>query len=172
MGGFIKVHFRRNAGTVPMDWFPNLRAWANRLNWPDLEMRHQYISYEDEEKLITWYESGNPSGRRDHCALQINEQPIGDKSGTFAAAVYAVRYALCSGWHTFTLTDDDSLIMREADRLRCWLDRSWFDSATSRREYRQMHPECAGYSWRRLRQEGPPHSPGESRDRESKRGGE
>jgi hypothetical protein len=133
----------------------DLSYWASQLGWGRLRVNQLSLSESDApEREITWYEAGHSSGGRDHCALQINEEPIGQQV-TYAAAVYAIRYGLYSGWHVFTVSSDRQMLLAEAVRLRPWLSRSWFATLDGRREYRRLHPECTGFTWRRLRDTGP-----------------
>ncbi len=137
--------------------FVMLKAWAKELGWADLQKLQKHVTTSQHvNTVITWYQAGQPTGGRNHLALQINENPIG-QARTYQAAVYAIRFRMCSGWHRLTLAATDD-ICSEARRLRRWLDRSWFETIKGRREYRRMHPECANFTWRRLRDEGPPYT--------------
>lgn len=72
--------------------------------------------------------------------------------------VYAMRYRLCSGWHGVLLHESPAELLAEADGAACWLAREHFTSAAARKAYRAAHPECRGWSWRRIREEaGPPY---------------
>ena len=130
-----------------------LRAFANDLGWSDLRQHRHAI--EDCETSIIWYESGESRGSRQDLFLQIKPCPPG-QSRTFTAAVFAIRYSICTGWHPLTLDAEQRNPQREAERLEGWLHRRWFESPRSRKQFRVMHPECAGWSWTRLRQEQPP----------------
>jgi hypothetical protein len=127
-----------------------LRRLAGELGWASLE-RHRRRA---PTQVITWYVSGANEGGRLDCFLQINECPIGQQK-QYSAAVYAPRFRLCSGWHTFTLTR--SAQSRVTARLQAWLSASHFLSAAGRRAYRVAHPETVGYSWAKISREGPPH---------------
>jgi len=106
--------------------------------------------------LITWYESGNNDGSRSDLFLQINESPIG-QTATYAAAVYAIRYHICTGWHSMKLGPNAQPLDSEVERLDSWLHRRWFESLANRQQYRMMHPECTGWSWKRIRHERLPY---------------
>jgi hypothetical protein len=131
-----------------------LRAFARRLGWSPLR-RFQHAS-ENGNLLITWYESGNNHGSRNDLFLQINECPIG-QTATYTMAVYAIRYRICTGWHSMKLARDARRLDCEAERLDSWLHRRWFESPANRRQYRTMHPECSGWSWKRIRSERLPY---------------
>jgi len=131
--------------------YPRLRLFARFLEWENLqEYRHKA------ERTVPNLRKGQIircwcSGSYEDLALHINENP------PWYACVYALRYRICTGWHWLYPYKDQRKLMREAKRLYGLLGRSWFTSAQRRREFRLIHPECADYSWSRLRKEGPPH---------------
>ncbi len=125
----------------------SLRTFARQLGW--LHLRWYQHQLEPNE-FVTWYESGKSEGSRNDLFLQINECPIGQTT-TYAAAVYAFRYRICTGWHSMTLWPDAGRIRCETERLQPWLHRSWFQSLANRRQFRQMHPECCEWSWKRIK---------------------
>jgi hypothetical protein len=131
-----------------------LRTFARRLGWSPLRCRQQ--RFEDQKPLTTWYVSGNNDGSRNAMFLQINECPIG-QTAAYTAAVYAIRYRICSGWHAVRLNKDSDQIRDEAERLDPWRHHRWFQSVANRRQYRIAHPECTGWSWKRVRHERPPY---------------
>jgi hypothetical protein len=142
-----------------------LNRFAAALGWQDLRIsQHRWLCG---ETLVTttWYESGTAEGRRSDLFLQINEAPNG-QTVTYVGAVYAMRYGICTGWHPFTLVDDAELTA-ESSKVEGWLHRHWFDSLAMRRDFRQRHPECAKYSWSRIREQGPPYSQDGHRTAES-----
>ncbi|MBX3413442.1 MAG: hypothetical protein KF708_12200 [Pirellulales bacterium] len=131
-----------------------LEHFASLLGWHDLRSRNHLF---DDWTRVVWYESGHATGGRQYFALQINEHPIGS-TDCFAAAVHCLKYRICSGVHSFpcrTLREAQS----EAKRLHTWLYHAWFATPAARRDYRIAHPECAEYSWRKLREQGKPHYP-------------
>ena len=65
------------------------------------------------------------TGGRNDLFLQINESPPG-QTATYAAAVYAIRYRIFTGWHKFRLSDSDDDLRREMARLAAWLAWEWF----------------------------------------------
>jgi hypothetical protein len=146
---------KRTPHDKPVEW---LRRFSRRLGWARLRCRGHM--WKEQGLLITWYESGVSGGSRSHFCFQINESPIGQTS-KYSAAVYAIRYRICTGWHSFSLGLNASCIRLEADRLHTWLHRSWFDSPASRRRYRHMHPECCGWTWRRIREDRLPYEIGD-----------
>ena len=62
--------------------------------------------------------------------------PIG-QAETYAVAVYAYRYGICTGWHRFRLGDDSEIAL-----LGPWLRRRQFRDRRSRRDFQLRHPEC------------------------------
>lgn len=93
-------------------------------------------------------------GEMDHpLYVQVNLQ--GDAHPLLAmVGVYAMRYRICSGWHGVLLRESPDELMAEADAAASWVAREHFDSAAARQSYRTAHPECGGWSWKRLRDEG------------------
>lgn len=115
-----------------------LNHLTNELGWPRLK-RHRHHG---PNQIITWFVSGVAAAGRLDCFLQINECPIGQQK-QYSAAVYAPRFRLCSGWHTFLLTEPLPPIV--VTRLASWLAASHFHTAAGRRAYRNAHPETVGY---------------------------
>jgi hypothetical protein len=145
---------KSNALSKPL---PALRSFSRKLGWKSLRIQQHFSSVDDQrqfgvEPVITWYVTGQFDGKPSDFFFQINEHPIG-QTETYCAAVYAMRFRICSGWHTFRIAVDDEA---ELARLEPWLHRRWFESLTARREYRRIHPECATYSWTRIQKDGPP----------------
>ena len=108
--------------------FAQLRVFARALGWRGLDM-WQHV--DNSGTIITWYSTSD-----EKFFLQINEHPVG-QTETYAAAVYADRYGICTGWHTFTLADGES-----ADLLTPWLHRRPFKDRNWRRAFCTRHPEC------------------------------
>jgi hypothetical protein len=134
-----------------------LARFSAALGWPGLRIfQHRYLDG-DAPVVTTWYESGESGGFRTDFFLQINEAPSG-QTLTYVGAVYAMRFRICSGWHPFTLYDTAEQQAVEASKVDVWLNRRWYDTLGMRREFRRLHPECANYSWARLRRQGPPYS--------------
>jgi hypothetical protein len=134
-----------------------LTQFASALGWQELRInQHRWL---DGETLVvtTWYESGTAEGRRSDLFLQLNEAPNG-QAVNYVGAVYAMRYGICTGWHPFKLFDSAQEMAAEAANVEGWLHRRWFETLDSRREFRQLHPECCNYSWSRIQQQGPPYS--------------
>jgi hypothetical protein len=140
------------AGYMIKVLYPRVNRFAFWLGWPDLvEYRHvvetdvaKLLRKGDVIRLWSW-------GSYDDVALHINENP------PWYGCVFALRFRLCTGWHRFYPFMDGKKLKREADRLATFLHHRWFSSLECRREFRRQHPECADYSWRRLRQEGYPY---------------
>lgn len=136
-----------------------LEKWIRLLGWRCRLRMYQHVVENDAPptlrgKVITWYEAGKANCGRTDCFLQINEHPLGQVI-SYNACVYAVRYRICTGWHEFRLYSTDEGLRREAERLRKWLDWKWFSSLDGRRTFRKSHPECVGYGWKRIADEGP-----------------
>jgi hypothetical protein len=130
-----------------------LARFAAALGWSDLRMCEHRGSGEEAGVATTWYESGPSDGVRNDFFLQITEAPSG-QALTYVGAVYAMRYRLCSGWHPFTLRWTAEEQAAEVAQVDVWLHRRWYETAPMRREFRRLRPECAGYSWTRIRREG------------------
>lgn len=126
-----------------------LNEFASFLGWSELQpFEHTECSDDkDDGKVIVWYESGD----FDDLLFQIDEQP------RFCAAVYAIRFRICAGWHEFAGPSSSEQLRNEATRLDAWLHRRWFATLDGRREFRRRHPECAGYTLTKLRRDGPPY---------------
>jgi hypothetical protein len=131
-----------------------LQEFVRRLGWPKLRYREHVIELTNVE--VAWYESGVSDGSRDDLFLQINECPIG-QAWTYVAAVYAIRYRICTGWHSMRLTADLRCDASEVHRLDGWLHRRWFETSADRRQFRGLHPECSGWTWKRIRNERLPY---------------
>ena len=125
-----------------------LRQFARQLGWLGLGMWQA----EFDGRVITWYKAGKSDGSRNDFFLQINECPLG-QTITCTAAVYAIRYTICTGWHSMHLAPDGTCDESEVARLDTWLNRRWFETPRHRREFRRLHPECAGWSWARISRE-------------------
>lgn len=132
-----------------------LSDFAEALGWDGLRSFSKIFN--DTGQVVVWHEAGDANYSRTHCALQINHYPLRSVD-TFSAAVYGIRYRICSGWHAFACRDSCEARL-EAQRLHPWLHREWFQSAERRRAYRLAHRECVGYTWKRLRDFGEPHYP-------------
>jgi hypothetical protein len=132
------------------DDFERLARLAKLLGWPKLQAHEHALNEEDTAKLnlqtIRWY----TSEIHESFFLQFNVMP------SWCGCVYAINYRLCSGWHTFGLFDDDVLMKKEAERLGNYLAFDWVSTLSKRREYRLLHPQCAKYSYKRIRNEGFP----------------
>lgn len=105
-----------------------LRAFARALGWRGLDMWQHMM---DNGDIVIWYQT---SDRK--FFVQINENHVG-QTDTYAVAVYADRYGICTGWHTFELSDD-----RSAESLIAWLQRRQFKDRSWRRDFCLRHPEC------------------------------
>jgi len=129
-----------------------LRRFTLLLGWHDLRARCHEIKTNNREKqpyenVIRWYESG----ALDDIYFQINDSPC------WCAAVYAIRFRICTGWHKFILSENDITIISESQRLHSLLAREWFVSLEATRRFRVAHPDCTGWTWKRLGEYGPPY---------------
>jgi hypothetical protein len=106
----------------------SLRAVAASWGWHGLELWQEALA---DGLVVTWYSTSDPK-----FFLQINEHPIG-QAETYAVAVYAYRYGICTGWHRFRLGDDSEIAL-----LGPWLRRRQFKDRRSRRDFQLRHPEC------------------------------
>src|ERR1043166_201908 len=104
-----------------------LQKFARWLGWRGLTTQRQ-IERKTTEHVnrgwrMIWFETpGMPD-----FGLQINIAP------RWNAAVYAMRYRICSGWHRFVVTyDDDDAFRQEANRLDVWLHKRWFTTPSRR----------------------------------------
>lgn len=131
----------------PLTW---LNRFASQLGWPRLDRHRHRVR----GQLITWYISGVNEDGGDDRFLQINECPIGQQK-RYAAAVYALRFRLCSGWSTFRMTaaEPDRVVARLAPCLAA----PHFLTESGRHAFRAAHPEAAGYTLAKIRRVGPPY---------------
>src|SRR5690348_7572586 len=72
---------------------------------------------------ILWYESGDTGDNRRDCCLQVNDLGFHESVVYCAAAVYAPRFKICTGFWPARLSVADG-IREEALRLGAWLHRS------------------------------------------------
>ena len=131
--------------------FPIVSRFARLLGWKDLESNtHTYSrkakSGETIVRVVRWFDYTSADDLR----LQINETPC------LSAAVYAIRFKICSGYYPILLDDEWANVNDEAERLRSRLHRSCFTTQRARREFRKQWPQCTGFTWTRLREQGAP----------------
>lgn len=91
------------------------------------------------------------------CFLQLNLLHESDDVLLLAGAVYAIKYRICTGWHVIYLPRYDKLLNQIAGEWSSWLGLSNFSSLAARATFRNSHPETIGYTWKRIRQIGPPY---------------
>jgi hypothetical protein len=127
--------------------FRCLQRLIRLLGWSNLRVDRHVIRETRPRQVIRWYYIGS----EDSILLQINENP------PWHAAVYAIRYGLCTGCHKFFPYEDIGRLRKEAERLGEFLSFEWFATPMKRREFRVRHPECARYTWSRIRKEGVPY---------------
>jgi len=131
---------------------PMLSGLASAIGWDDLTPH----SRGEGDDSVVWYESGESNGDDSDLFLQINELPVGNM-GTFAGSVYAVRYTIWTGWHSFPCPDTDGNVRFAIERIDGWLNRQWFTDEKLRVQFSYDHPECCGYNGKRIRESSPPH---------------
>lgn len=126
-----------------------LNQFSQLLGWGDLTRFTHVIPFPltqpQKSRLIVWYEAGDCEL---DCILQVNLRPT-------RAAIYALRYGICTGWHEFRCTSPQTVWM-EARRLRPILGAACLETPQSRRDYRIRYPRFCGYTWERIRREGEP----------------
>lgn len=130
--------------------FRHLAAFVESLGWRDLEPHlHNGDGWE-----AVWYTSGNNEGLDSDLFLQLNESPCGT-TNNFVGAVYALEHELWTGWHRFPFPDRNATFRDAIAATDAWLNRKWFTDSACRLSFIEMHPECTGFDWKRIR-EGPP----------------
>ena len=139
--------------------YAQLSKFAQLLGWRTLTMYHHQLHDEDSgfgDRLVTWYESGQSRGERSDLFLIIAECPL-EQVATYTGCVYAIRYRIRTRWHGFRLHDHARNRTREIERIAEWLHRKWFFRLKERRRFREVHPECTGFTWNRIREWGLPY---------------
>ena len=137
--------------------FPLLKQFVEQLGWHGLRIQESVSppGHSIPEGLSRYFYT---IGEMDDAVyVQINPQ-LEFHPRLFAMSVYAMRYRLCSGWHAFLLSASSSVQSDELAKIEPWTGHTHFGSQAARRDYRQRHPECAGYSWRRIRTVGAPYT--------------
>ena len=123
---------------------PNrMNRFARALGWPGLK-RCVQVGPEAEE--LVWSES--PTGA-----------PVCLHVGCWKstrAAVHSARYRIDTGYHRICFAGDRSP-KSDAERLRPWLAREWFETAEARRRFRMEGPECARWTRARRRRAEEPY---------------
>lgn len=135
-----------------------IRVFVHDLGWPKPRRFVKLLGFDkpkSQEMSTVWYESGEIGNNRTDSFLQVSE--LGNERNTLlcSAAIYAPRFRVCTGWHSVQL--NASSPKEESKRLAIWLHRSNIVSYRSRRAFRRMHPEIIGYSWKTIRDFGPPY---------------
>lgn len=144
--------------SIKSTWVKSLIA---DLGWDNLQ-RHSHVVPSEASSAISgstlvWYEAGSVGDPRTDCFLQVNELDVDEGALFCSGAVYALRYRICTGWHVISLTADPSQRSAESDKLAEWLHRRHFEQPSARRDFRAIHPETVGYTWKRIRSDGPPY---------------
>lgn len=134
--------------------FLQLQQFIGKLGWQGLHRDECPDSQSASERLDRYfYRIGEMD---DDIYVQINSQSE-QHPHLFAVNVYAMRFRICSGWHGFMLAASSDHQQAEVPKVWQWAANEHFRCQASRRMYRRDHPECAGYSWRRIQMEGPPY---------------
>lgn len=142
-----------------------LRAIAAEWGWKRLRL--QRTEFDDpttgRHRTVVWHTSGQDDWcRRNVCYLQINECPIGQQR-QYSVAVYAPRFRICSGWYVFRMSK--RLVDRQRiEALDDVVGKHHFETPAGRRAFRTLHPECAGYSERRITRCGAPYEIADATD--------
>lgn len=136
-----------------IDAYERLKVFCANLGWQNLALNRSPMANE-ESKLARLEDFFFTVGEMDSSLyVQINPQPK-QHARLFAISVYAMRYRLCTGWHGFML---DRNWRAESESVGKWVSATHFCSPQNRKLFRVAHPECAGYSWSRIRDDGPPY---------------
>lgn len=122
-----------------------VRAFARLLGWPRAREERHRIEHAGAARIggaeLIWYESAITP----EVYLQVTTL------GGMKAAVIAVRYRLHTGFHDISLPASLGGICGEAARLGGLLAAVWFQEPKGRSAFRRLHPECTGWTWKRLR---------------------
>jgi hypothetical protein len=140
---------------TPKASFLKLQQFCLELGWEALLVMHRSPNeLHVRQKLslsryfYTLYEVDSP------IYVQINPQ-ADQHPRLFAMNIYALRYGLCTGWHGFMI---DRHQASELQHVWHWLHWSNFATQRSRRAFRKTNPKCTEYTWRRIRDSGPPYT--------------
>lgn len=134
----------------------SIERFVRGLGWSKPRRFEKSLVIEGVERHYVWYDSGDTGNNRTDCFLHVNDLGFYDSIVYCAAAVYAPRFKICTGFLPVQLNVMVD-VREEAQRLRAWLHRSCFTSPAARHAFRQMHPEVEGYSWSAIREYGPPY---------------
>lgn len=115
--------------------------------------------YDDHGNRYAFGIVGLHDGSGNDLFLQFNQvycSDLLDDSICIAAAVYAMRFNVCSGWFPFVLNNTNfiPLLSLGSDYLHF---RNFTDSQAAQ-TYCKTFPECGGYSWEKVRTLGVPYS--------------
>lgn len=115
------------------------------FGWPVAKFHDRTLP---DGSTICWYESDDG-----YIMSQINLSPL------VHMGVFALRYRLCCAWIRLPVPENDAGQSRVWASLRGLLHYDNFSTLNGRRNYRIHHPECNNYSWKRIREIGPPFLP-------------
>lgn len=153
---------RRQRSLSADDRFHLAKRFAKMLGWQSLRrLQHtsrHFAGNSGPPDVFIWYEAGQIGNPRTDCFLQLNEWGADSTKVMYSGAVYAVRYRICTGWHNIGPLQDEPSTTALAKEWQQWFDRRIFLSLRGRRQFRERHPECAGYSWTTIRRAGPPYA--------------
>lgn len=115
--------------------------------------------YDDHGNRYAFGIVGLHDGSGNDLFLQFNQvycSDLLDNSICIAAAVYALRFNVCSGWFPFVLNNTNffPLMSSSLDYLHL----RNFTSSHAAQTYCTLFPECGGYSWEKVRSLGVPYS--------------
>jgi len=126
---------------------PYLMAFVQALGWNGLRREEHAFREGDKEIEVVYY----LCGELDSVFFQINTSPV-------CACVYAIPFEICTGWHRIDFRQNNDCMLREANRLKGFFQRDLFYSDEARQDFCRIHQECCGYTWERIRSEGPPYA--------------
>jgi hypothetical protein len=106
-----------------------LLTLVEMLGWSDLR-RFGHSIKADTRNQITWYRSWDI----EDMLFQINIGP------RFCAAVFAVCYSICSGWHQYKPHQDRAALLSEPERLCPLLGRANFQARENRSAFLRSSP--------------------------------
>ena len=136
-----------------------IEAFVRDLGWKKPQPFEKTIVLDERQVVpwhIVWYESGDSGNNRTDCFLQVNDLGCDRSTAYCAAAVYAPRFRICTGFWPVRLIlgeASDAQALRLAERFH----RNNFVSLIARRNFRAARPEADGYSWQAIPMDGPPY---------------
>ena len=112
-----------------------IARWGQNLGWLDIKLRkHPYKG-----DFIYWFEAGS----LDSVFFEINFLPV------VQAAVYAIPYRICTGWHEIPREIFETVFDRNSSEQKkfSFLERKCYSSKEERRLLILKYPEFYGFQW-------------------------